>query len=119
MATPNILLVDDDPDVLELVSQFVVSFGYRVKLASNGAEALAIVEDHANLDLLITDVMMPDLDGFTLARLAKIRQPLLKIIYISGYSAQLRDVGEIFGPLLPKPFRSAILKQAMSEALST
>jgi hypothetical protein len=66
-----------------------------------------------------SDVMMPGVDRFTLARLAKTRQPLLKIIYISGYSAQPRDVGEIFGPLLPKPFRSAILKQAMSEALST
>lgn len=115
----NILLVDDDPEVLELVSQFVVSFGYQVKLASSGAEALAIVDDHADFDLLITDVMMPGLDGFTLARLARIRQPLLKIIYISGYSAQLRDVGEIFGPLLPKPFRAATLKQAMSEALSS
>ena len=115
----KLLLVDDDSEVLELIGEFVVSFGYQVKLASNGVEALAIVDDHGDLELLITDVMMPGLDGFTLARLAKIRQPLLKIIYMSGYSAQLRDVGETFGPLLPKPFRAATLQRAMSEALSS
>ena len=73
----KILVVDDDPNILELVSIQLSQAGYSVQKASNGFEALEIIEEEYP-DLAVVDVMMPGMDGYTLTK---------KIRYRNGYSS--------------------------------
>src|SRR5262249_38686820 len=81
--------------------------GHAVTTASDGLAALRVLEQQQDrFDLLLTDFLMPGLNGFNLSRMARARQPSLKILYLSGYSEQaiaMRDPGERLGKLLVKP----------------
>jgi CheY-like chemotaxis protein len=113
----TILIVDDVSEVLELVAAILADLGYDVVCASDGARALEILEDGRRFDLLFTDVMMPGLHGFELARRAKAMQPSLRVIYLTGYSATLPDDAETFGPVLKKPFRVNELQAAVRQEM--
>jgi nitrogen-specific signal transduction histidine kinase/ActR/RegA family two-component response regulator len=83
----TILLVDDDEIVRETVAAMLVDFGFGVMQAPGGAEALAILEGGAEIDLLLTDVVMPGaISGRVLAERAAKLQPGLKILFTSGYT---------------------------------
>ena len=105
----RVLVVEDEPMVRALVSHVLAAQGYDVRTASNGDEALALAE-HADgeLDLLISDVVMPGLNGVELARRLRSRWPGLKVLLISGYSDSRlfegRAEGEEPAALLAKPF---------------
>lgn len=104
MAT--ILFVDDDPDVLSIMGMALEGVGHNVLQASNGIAALDIMENQRGVDLLLTDVMMPGLNGFNLARMARARDPFLKILYLTGFherSMTMKDHGDKLGKLLTKP----------------
>jgi CheY-like chemotaxis protein len=109
----TILVVDDVPEVLELVAAILADLGYDIVCASDGTRALEILREGRRFDLLFTDVMMPGLHGFELARRAKGMQPSLRVIYLTGYSAMLPDDGQTFGPVLKKPFRANELRAAV------
>jgi CheY-like chemotaxis protein len=79
------LVVDDQPDVLETATQVFRIMGYDVLSAANGQEALEIIAVNADISVLFTDVVMPGLDGYRLARLAKGILPDLVVILVSGY----------------------------------
>ena len=64
--TETILIVDDEPMICELFSEFLQGSNYRVLTAENGKEALELLKDEV-VDLLLTDIIMPDIDGFQLA----------------------------------------------------
>ena len=82
----TILVVEDDPDVLEIAVAAVESFGYKVHAARDGAEALAILLSEKPVDLLFTDVVMPKgLSGVDLARDARLLQPEIPVLMASGY----------------------------------
>jgi PAS domain S-box-containing protein len=82
----TILLVEDEPFVLNIGVRMLSSIGYTVLSASNGVEALAILEDNSAVDLLFTDVVMPKMDGTELAAKVRERYPEIKILFASGYS---------------------------------
>lgn len=103
----RILLVEDEDAVRMFSTRALVNKGYDVLAAEHGEAALTLMEDaeNANIDLLITDVMMPGIDGPTLATKMREKNPTLKIVFISGYTEdKLKDyMGEgIY--FLPKPF---------------
>jgi PAS domain S-box-containing protein len=107
-----ILIVDDEPDVLAGMRQLLEQHNYHVCAASNGEEALAMVGrcEH-RIDALVTDMMMPAMDGMTLIRAARAVMPRLKIIASSGLgmdmggslrAQELRALG--VASFLPKPY---------------
>jgi CheY-like chemotaxis protein len=82
-----ILLVEDDPLVQDYSEQLLLSLGYKVVVASNGEEALALLDKHPDLDLLFTDIVMPgSMNGRQLADEARRRRPDLKVLFTSGYT---------------------------------
>jgi two-component system, cell cycle sensor histidine kinase and response regulator CckA len=120
-ASPSILVVDDDPAVLEIMAEILRQAGYRVLQAEGGWSAIhAFEEAPSPPNLLVTDVIMPDLTGPVLAaRLRKMR-PELKVLFVSGFhDTELvqRFVGQQGFALLPKPFTPDGLLRTVEEAL--
>lgn len=82
----NILVVDDEPDLMNITAEFLSLHNHSVYKAKNGREALALLSQHP-IELIISDIMMPEMDGWTLAREARKQNPDLKIQLISGYES--------------------------------
>jgi two-component system cell cycle sensor histidine kinase/response regulator CckA len=118
----TILLVEDEPALLASIRAALLRLGYRVLDATNSSEALAVWEKHrAEIDLLLTDLVMPgEKTGKELAEQLLQADPELKVIYTSGYSAEiagkdfLMDEGINF---LTKPFEAAKLAQTLRNRL--
>jgi CheY-like chemotaxis protein len=108
-----ILVVDDDPLVLNYASNVLQDCGYTVLVASDGIGALALLRDHSPIDLLFTDVVMPGLDGVEVARQARRESPGLKVLFTSGYAAD----ATLAGRLLKKPYRPNQLAVEIAEML--
>lgn len=95
----SILVVDDNPIILNLIKKILSSFGYRLFLASSGEQALALTKKKdINVDLLLTDVIMPGMNGMELAHTLKAKQSKVKVVFMSGYTD---DVITHFGVLAP------------------
>jgi CheY-like chemotaxis protein len=116
----NILVVDDESDVLDTLVGALAARGHAVKSAANGVEALDIIDSGAPLDLLLTDVIMPGLNGFNLARMVRSRRPNLAILYLTGFFEQattMKDSGEKYGRLLTKPIGPVDLAREVDVSL--
>jgi len=116
----SILLVDDDPAVLRALEHMLRAAGHDVTTASDGMAALDILDNDKTFDLLVTDVVMPGLNGFNLARMARARRLSIKVIYVTGHSERSiaeRDFGERLGPLLAKPVTYNELRREVSAQL--
>ena len=113
-----VLVVDDDPAVLDLAA-LILEERYDVITAANGHDALAVIgDDERRIDLLFTDVVMPEINGFALARMAKERRPTLRVIYATGFAKVAPEEGEtLHGPILPKPYRPNDLLREIERAL--
>ena len=85
----RVLVVDDDPSMLQFVDAVLVAAGYDTTLASDGPAALTTSEAVGPFDVLLTDVMMPQMRGDELARRTRQRAPATKILYLTGYSDKL------------------------------
>ena len=83
----TILLVEDEEGLRQLNARGLASRGYTVLEAANGVEAIEVLEEHGGkVDLVVSDVVMPEMDGPTLLRELRSRNPTLKIIFVSGYA---------------------------------
>jgi len=112
----RILVVDDDADLLQITATTLHNLGYTVFTATAGKVALTILQDEA-IDLLLTDVVMPEMDGRTLAAAAQQISPSLKVLYMSGFAAlQGTDMSNL--AVIEKPFRASTLEVAVQEALN-
>jgi CheY-like chemotaxis protein len=108
VALATILVVDDIPDVLELTATVLEEAGYGVICCRGSREALAVLGDGHNIDLLVTDITMPGIDGLELARQARAQRPLLPVLYLTAYAELLADKTQVvLGPILRKPYRVA------------
>ena len=119
--TGTILLVEDEAMVRAVAERALARQGYKILTAANGEEGLEIIEAAEEpIDLVISDVVMPTMDGPTMARAAREKRPDLPIIFMSGYAEeQLRksiDLDNI--GFLPKPFSVQQIGQAAREALA-
>lgn len=120
MREPEILLVDDERDILEIGVTALREAGYTVQPAQNGDIALVLIEQGLPFRLLITDVVMPgELDGYALARRARERDPSLPIIYTTGFArvASVRAPGAPYGDTLQKPWRTSELLKLVASVL--
>ena len=120
MATRTLLVVDDDPDVREIVALSLRNAGHTVIEAGNAGEAILLLRQHAaEIALLFTDVVMPGTDGFRFADMAKAQKPDLRVLYTTGYADRVETYhGALHGPILPKPFRMGELLAAVDRALT-
>jgi len=109
----TILVVDDDPDVRDYAISVLEDFGYRVLSAPDGEAALSVLEHDDAVDLLFTDVVMPGINGFEVARRAVARSPRLKVLFASGYATDLTPAGR----LLKKPYRPQQLTREIAALL--
>lgn len=122
----KILIVDDDIGIQNALKAGLVSFGYRVIVAEEANEALKILKDFAAIkdpiDLLITDLRMPGIDGLELIRLARIISPALKTLLMTAYgNDDIRKAVDLLGACgyLEKPFSPNNALQLINEYLGT
>jgi signal transduction histidine kinase/predicted Ser/Thr protein kinase len=117
----TLLFVEDEPLVNQSMCRLLRRKGYRVVSARGGNEALELANQHASaVDLLITDVMMPDMNGIELARELRKSKPGLKVLYTSGYSADVVGDVNIWGnrvEFLQKPVPPNVLIDRVRQML--
>src|SRR5579864_3608008 len=114
--TETVLLVEDDASVRPLVATVLRSYGYQVVQAESPEEALRLVEGRADLDLLLTDVVMPGMNGRELAEILTARQPTLKVLYTSGYPADAMvraGIADATAAYIEKPYLPDDLARAV------
>ena len=112
----RVLLVDDDATILDVIGEALRDSGHDVHICDAGAAAIVAMEDRS-FDVLITDLGMPGVNGWDVARRARQLEPPLPVIVISGWGAQItQDQMEAAGVtlILPKPFRLEQIRQAIS-----
>ena len=116
----TVLLVEDDTSTQTTIYQALEEEGYSVLAAGNGVDALDICRQHRHpIDLLLTDVEMPGMSGFDLAKHALKLQPLMKILFMSGDAdnGTMRLDGVLgVRPFLAKPFNQAALRCKLKAA---
>ncbi|MGJ5178294.1 ATP-binding protein [Bradyrhizobium oligotrophicum] len=101
----NVLVVEDNPEVGEFSTQLLEDLGYRTVLARSGADALRMIDDSpASFDLVLSDVVMPGMDGVTLGHEIRRRLPLIPIVLNSGYSDVLAEGDRHGFSLIHKPY---------------
>jgi signal transduction histidine kinase/CheY-like chemotaxis protein len=119
--TETVLLVEDEAAVLRLAKKVLERFGHTVLNAANAAEAIALAERHSGeIHLLMTDVVMPEMNGRELARTLLSRYPRLKCLFMSGYTADvIAEHGVVEGGVnfLQKPFSTGDLAAKVRQVL--
>ena len=114
-----VLIVDDEKDLVSMMSEVVRSLGFTVLTALNGRQALEMLESADQIDVLLTDISMPGgLNGFQLAKEARRLRPGLPIIYTTGYaSTTTSEPGTISAPILHKPSQPSELETTLRAVL--
>ena len=116
----RILVVEDNEDILEITSAMLTTFGYRVLCARNGAEAIQIFENGQEVELLFSDVVMPNgMNGVELAREARQLRKGIKVLLTSGYAGDVLERHQAVDefPIIDKPFRLADLARRLRSIL--
>jgi CheY-like chemotaxis protein len=120
-AGETVLVVEDNPELRRLSLRRLALLGYRVVEAGNGPAALALLDAGTEVDLIFSDVVMPGgMTGYELARYAKQRLPVVKVLLTSGYDAEVASVQDTTGSrlrVLRKPYKQADLARALQEVL--
>ncbi|MCF8038237.1 MAG: PAS domain S-box protein [Desulfohalobiaceae bacterium] len=121
--TETVLLAEDNGQVRELAATILEKFGYRVFPAENGSEALKVLENHLDqVHFLLTDVIMPDMNGRELFVKARALQQDLKVLYMSGYTDQAIDRHGVLDEgvdFIQKPFTVRGLVSKVRETLDS
>jgi two-component system, cell cycle sensor histidine kinase and response regulator CckA len=115
----TLLLVEDEDMVRTVAERALTRHGYDVLTAHNGEEGLQILKSRNDIDLLVSDVVMPVMDGPSLGRQARALYPDLPIIFMSGYAEEhLRDSIDLDQiEFLPKPFSVQRLAEIVKQVL--
>ncbi|MCE0460630.1 MULTISPECIES: response regulator [Pseudomonas] len=117
-----VLIVEDDPSVMTVLSAYLSGEGYRVLEAENGEKAFEILASKPHLDMMITDFRLPGgISGVQIAEPAVRLRPDLKVIFISGYAAEIKETDSPItraAPILGKPFKLDQLQSIMRTMLS-
>ena len=112
----KLLVVDDNPDILQILSSIITLFGHGADLAGDGLEAIRLLQ-HGRYDVVVTDADMPRVDGIQLCKFVKAQRPDIHVIGMSGDLSALKEMENAGADFcLPKPFgldeiRSAIEKR--------
>lgn len=111
----TVLFVDDDDLVRGPVAELLRLHGFRVLAASGAAEALGMLE-REHVDVLFTDVVMPDVDGIELAKRAQALRPSIRVLFATAYYSRA-SAAALMGKVLFKPMRAHQLEAAFDELL--
>jgi PAS domain S-box-containing protein len=118
--TEKIIVVDDDLFVRRATARSLRSRGYDVLEASDGQNALRLLRDHGrDVSLLVTDVVMPGMDGCQLATLARERRPSLKVLFMSGYTDDSLAHHGVEASVVEKPFSGHLLAGKVRHAIDS
>jgi PAS domain S-box-containing protein len=119
----TVLVVEDEGAMREVTRRILARHGYRVLVAGSGSEALAAVEDHdGTIDMLITDVVMPQMLGKEVAERIRALRPEIRVMYMSGYAQPVLASSGTLEPgvtLLEKPFSEQLLLSTVRDVLET
>ncbi len=117
----HILVVEDEEALRKLLEEMLGSLGYRVTVAGSGKEALLLMDvGGLDADLLLTDVVMPGMDGSILVKRLRQRYPELKVLFMSGYTASAVATDDVLDPgtlFIEKPMDLSTLAARVREAL--
>ena len=111
--TGTVLIVDDQDFVRDVIRLSLEGAGYTVREAASPLDAIAQVREDAAIDLLVTDVVMPEMDAFELAQRITSEVPGLRVLYTSGYTDAAAE-----GPFIQKPFTPAELVAKVGAVLA-
>jgi CheY-like chemotaxis protein len=112
----SVLVVDDDSLVMTSTTLLLEDLGHRVISATSGAKALALFEQGEVIDLMITDMAMPQMSGAQLAHVVRLLKPDLPIILATGYAERLEGFAAQL-PRLPKPFTQLNLVEIIAQSM--
>ena len=118
----TILVVEDDHQLRQIIRRYLTSWGYTPLEASNGSAALELLDSHGGpIDLLLTDLVMPGIDGWSLSQRVIVEKPRVRVVFMSGYTehAALKNAG--LGPddfFVQKPFSAQVLCETLHRALA-
>ena len=115
----TVLVADDEPSIRRILTSALSDKGYTVLQAYDGVDGLAVANGHQGeaIELLVTDIRMPRMDGPELAEHLRATHPGLKVIFISSQSVQPQDVQAYGGEFLEKPFRLDTFTAKVREVL--
>jgi CheY-like chemotaxis protein len=118
----TVLIIDDNDDIRTVAERILVRAGFDVVTATDGNQALALVAERpGEIDLVLTDVVMPGMLGTELAQQLRLEQPGIQVLLMSGYAPPALVDGEPLDDdmvVLDKPFSAASLVEKVSEALA-
>ncbi len=117
----KVLIVDDESPIRELVKRFLSDQRFDVKEAGSGKDAVAAIPDARAIDLLITDEVMPGMEGHELSRHLRAQHPDLRVLYLTGYSDRLFEAKDRLWEheaYLEKPFTQKALNEAVALLLT-
>jgi CheY-like chemotaxis protein len=121
--TEVILVVEDDPSVRELVREVLTPLGYTVLASAGGDDALRTSDSYDGpVDLLLTDVVMPGMNGKQLAEVLRIKRPGIKVLFMSGYAHDALSTQGMLEPgiaMIHKPFRTVALARQVRQVLDS
>ena len=113
MCAVKLLVVDDNPDILQLLSSIITLFGHGVDEAGDGHEAIGLLQK-SRYDIVVTDVNMPRVDGVQLCKFLKTQRPEIHVIGMSGDLSSLKEMENAGADIcLPKPFGLDELRSAI------
>lgn len=117
-----VLIVEDEPSILMVLSTYLSGEGYRILQAENGEQAFEILATKPHLDIMITDFRLPGgISGVQIAEPAVKLRPDLKVIFISGYPTEIREHASPIArkaPILAKPFTLDVLQDKIKSLLT-
>ena len=115
----RLLVVEDEESVRNVVVRLLTKLGYDVSSAEDAETAIALFDEGSNFDLVVTDIVMPGLNGIEMSELLKARFPTLRFLFVSGYAS--RELGTapqaLPLPFLSKPFTMQELADQVRDAL--
>lgn len=119
--TPYVLLVEDEPFLRELVMESLQDAGYSVVEASDGNSGLQALQSDQRIDVLLSDIKLPDIDGYQVAESARTLRPGVKVILMTGYAPSPLPAAlqSVVYRVLQKPFSLDTLPDTVAAALGT
>lgn len=119
----TVLLVEDDNQVRGFIHTLLANNGYRVLEATTGAEGLEIAErDGAEINLLLSDMLLPELSGYDLGQKVRELRPHIKILFMTGYvegEIVQKSIAELGASFLDKPFQPSMLLARVQEGVES
>lgn len=115
----TVLVVDDEESIREIIFEFLTPLGFKVLLAGESAGAFQILQSNEAIDVLVTDISLPDVDGVALSGVARDLRPEIGVVYISGKTEGFLSRSNVLLPhtiVLRKPFYFPELLKAVNEA---